>query len=253
MVDLTGKRIIVTGGASGMGQSIVEAFPRLGAHIVSLDINAEAGEAIAKAAEAEFIPCNVADEDSVKSAIGAAAQRLGGLDVLVHAAGIVMKSPAEEIPLDAWSKIMAINATGTYLTNVAAFPYLKANGGGAVVNFASVAGAMGLPGKAHYAATKGAVLAWSRTLATEWGPYNIRVNAVAPAIWTPMYDYSRSLLTPEELKLEDEAKARAIPLGGKMGNPERDFVPVMAFLCSDDSRFITGQTISIDGGMLMVR
>jgi NAD(P)-dependent dehydrogenase (short-subunit alcohol dehydrogenase family) len=253
MTDLTGKRIIVTGGASGMGQSLIEALPTLGAKVVSLDLDEETGKQIAAAVGAGFVVCNVADEASVKSAVQTAVEKLGGLDVLIHAAGIAPGSPAEDISLESWNKVMSINSTGTFLMNVAVFPYFKANGGGTILNFASAAGVQGYMGKAHYAASKGAVAAWVRSVAGEWGKYNIRVNAIAPAIWTPMYDKTRASMTPEQLAQHDEMMKRAVPLGGKLGDARTDFAPIMAFLCSDDSRFMTGQIFAIDGGTLMLR
>jgi NAD(P)-dependent dehydrogenase (short-subunit alcohol dehydrogenase family) len=111
----------------------------------------------------------------------------------------------------------------------------------------------GHPGKAAYAAAKGAVVAWTRTIAQEWGRYGISANAIAPAIWTPMYEASRNELTPEQLVAHDAFKTRTIPLGGRLGDVEKDFVPVMAFLSSAGARFVSGQVIPIDGGMLMVR
>jgi NAD(P)-dependent dehydrogenase (short-subunit alcohol dehydrogenase family) len=253
LVSLEDRRIIITGGASGMGEALVRAFPALGARVVSLDLTAEAGRAIAETSRAVgFLPVDVSNAESVAAATGRAVALLGGLDVLIHAAGIAPAAAAADTPLDLWERTLTVNATGTFLMNRAVFPHMKAQGG-AILNFASAAGVRGHPGKAAYAAAKGAVVAWTRTVAQEWGRYGISVNAVAPAIWTPMYEASRNALTPEELVAHDIVKTRTIPLGGRLGDVEEDFVPVMAFLSSAGARFVSGQIIPIDGGMLMVR
>lgn len=250
--DLTGRRIIITGGASGMGAGLVRALPAMGAKVFSLDLNAEVGSGIAGEAGAGFAACDVTDPVSVQEAVSDAVAQLGGLDVLIHAAGMAPGSPASEMGLDHWQSTMNINATGTFLTNQAVFPHLKENGG-AIIDFASAAGIGGYPGKAAYAAAKGAVLAWVRSIAVEWAPYDITVNAIAPAIWTPMYDTTRAAMTPEQLVAHDQGMAKSIPMGGKLGDVERDFVPVLAFLASGGARFMTGQIFAIDGGGTMVR
>ena len=138
------------------------------------------------------------------------------------------------------------------IANQAAFPYLK-DRGGRIINFASAAGAVGLRGCAHYSASKGAVLAWTRTIAQEWGHYGISANAIAPGMWTPMYDATRAGMTPEQLEAHDRGMTMMIPLGGRLGDADSDMAPVLVFLASDASRFITGQTLAVDGGLMMVR
>lgn len=250
--ELEGRRIIVTGGASGMGAGLVRALPGLGARVASLDLNEQAGAAIASEAGARFFRVDVSDKEQVAASIDAAVAALGGLDVLVHAAGVAPAAPAEDISLDLWQQALTINATGTFLTNQAVFSHLKDHGG-AILNFASSAGVKGYPGKAAYAAAKGAVVAWVRSIACEWGRYNIRVNAVAPAIWTPMYDKTRSAMSPEQLAIHEAILRQNIPLSSRLGDIDRDLVPVVAFLASEGAHFITGQIIPVDGGSMMMR
>lgn len=252
MSEIAGLHIIITGGASGMGEALVKDFAKDAAQVVSFDMNDTAGQAIAAAAGATYIHCDVSDQDSVRRAFALASERLGKLDVLVHAAGIAPGAPAETIASTDWDRVFAVNARGTFLTNQAAFPMLK-DKGGRIINFASAAGITGQPNKAHYSATKGAVLAWTRTIAKEWGRYAITANCIAPAIETPMYQTTRSLMSADALAALDAKLAADMPIDGRLGDPERDLVPVVRFLAGPGSRFITGQIFSVDGGLTMVR
>ncbi len=251
-MQLNNKRVIVTGSARGIGAAVAAAFVNEGAHVASLDLSESAPqEAIEGNGWARSHICDVSDTESVKRAFAWAAAQLGGLDVLVNAAGIAPNAAADEITLDEWEKVFAVNARGTFLTNRAAYEHMH-QGGGRIINFASAAGVGGQPGKAHYAASKGAVLAWTRTVAREWGPYGITVNAIAPAIWTPMYDATRSSMSDTQLEQHDAFMASLIPLGGRLGDAAQDLAPVLVFLAGQGSRFVTGQTLMIDGGMLML-
>ncbi|MCY0853711.1 SDR family NAD(P)-dependent oxidoreductase [Cupriavidus sp. D39] len=255
-MDIHGKRVIVTGSASGIGASALKALVAAGARVAGLDLTDEAGAAIAAAAsrggpgEAHYFRCDVSQRHEVEEVFNAVAQQLGGLDALVNIAGVERKSPAESISQAEWDLMFDVNARGTLNTNQAAFTHLRANGG-RIINFASAAGVMGVPGLAHYSASKAAVLGWTRTAAKEWGKHGITVNAVAPAMWTPMYETFRSRLDAAQLKAHDEMMAGLIPLGGRLGDPDRAMAPVLLFLVSDGAQFITGQTLAVDGGLMI--
>lgn len=257
-MDVSGKRIIVTGGASGIAAAAVGALTAAGVAVAIIDVSA-AGEDIAEQATAagpgtaRFFRASVADRAAMYGVVDAAVAALGGIDGLIHAAGVQQYKPAEDLTDEDWDHVVGINARGTMIANQAVFPHMKAAGGGRIVNFASAAGLAGVRGCAHYSASKGAVLAWTRVIAQDWAHYGISANAVAPAIWTDMYQRTRDRLSPEELAAHDAGMARALPLGGRLGDPLRDMAPVLLFLISDGARFINGQTIPVDGGLVMVR
>ena len=253
MERLDDKKIIIIGGTSGMGESTVDGFCDLGAKVVFTGRNEEAGKTIAERTGASFMKLDLMEHDAVKPGIDAAVEELGGLDsIFVVAALHPHPTPTQDVPLDDFLRIMDANVTGTFLANQAAFPHLK-DKGGSIVNFTSATGFTGYPYNTSYAASKGAVASLTRTLAVEWGAYNIRVNMIAPAIWTPMYDNVRASMSPEQLAAHDESQKKTTPLGGKLGDPMKDYLPVAAFMASESSRFITGQAISVDGGKLMLR
>jgi NAD(P)-dependent dehydrogenase (short-subunit alcohol dehydrogenase family) len=229
-----------------------------GARVVSLDILDKDGRRVAAEAHrtgpgsATYVHCDVADRSEVDTAFERALTWLGGLDVLANVAGVERRSPAAEITDEEWDIVFDVNVKGTLHTNQAAYRAMQA-GGGRIVNFGSDAGLGPYPNGAHYSASKGAVMSWTRTAAAEWASCGITVNSVVPAIWTPMYDEYRARLDPHELVLHDAGMQARVPLGGRLGDAERDLAPVMVFLASDDSRFITGQIVSVNGGIGMVR
>ena len=258
-MELSGKRIVVTGCASGMGAATVRAFVKAGAHVVGMDISNDAGRAVCADAaaggpgEISYVSVDVADCDRVEAAFAEADDLLGGLDALAHPAAIHAASAAGEVTVDEWDRMFAVNVRGTVLTNQAAYRRLKAAGGGPIINFGSISGQRAEPGAAAYSASKGAVHAWTRTAAGTWGAEGVRVNAVLPAIKTPMFQASWDQATDEERTEKFWRNIHSIALGQEYGDPDRDLGPVMVFLASDASRFITGQLIPVDGGQGNVR
>ena len=252
-MQLEGKRIIVTGGASGIAAAAVRAYAREGARVASLDVDDERGRAVAAEAGAavRYFHCDVSRREEVREVFDVAAAQLGGLDVMANVAGVERRTPAEDIPDDEWDLVFDVNVKGTLYTNQAAFRHMKERGG-RIINFGSGAGIRGQAGSAHYSASKGAVMAWTRTIAQEWGKYRITVNSVVPAIWTPMYDAWRARMSDQERMIHDMAMQHVVPLGGKLGDPDGDMAPVMIFLASDASHFMTGQCFAVDGGMIML-
>jgi NAD(P)-dependent dehydrogenase (short-subunit alcohol dehydrogenase family) len=252
-VLLDGRRIIVTGGASGIAAATVRAYAAEGARVASLDVNDEAGRRVAAEAGpgVTYYHCNVARRADVDRVFAEAVGALGGLDVLANVAGVERGTPAEDIPDEEWDLVFAVNAKGTLYTNQAAFRHMQERGG-RIINFGSGAAIRGQRGSAHYSAAKAAVMAWTRTVAQEWARHGITVNAIVPAIWTPMYDAHRARMSESERTIHDLAMQHVIPLGGRLGDPDRDLAPVMVFLAGDGARFITGQAIAVDGGMIML-
>jgi NAD(P)-dependent dehydrogenase (short-subunit alcohol dehydrogenase family) len=255
---LVGKRIIVTGSAQGIGQAVVDAYVAEGASVYALDMNEVLGIQSVEAAnrrgpgKAAFLKVDVSNRDAVDAAFATAARKLGGLDVLAHIAGVHRHAPTHDVPDELLSWIFAVNVNGTIYTNSAAYRFMKA-AGGAIINFGSESGLTAEVNNAVYGASKAAVHTWTRSVAREWGRHGIRVNAVLPYVVTPMYASFRAALSAEELAAHDHATAEQIPLGGKFGDPAIDLAPVLVFLAGDGSKFITGQLLPVDGGLISVR
>ena len=251
---LEGKKIIVTGSASGMGLATLKAYVKAGANVVGMDISDDKGKDISKninnhgPGTCSFIHIDVSDEDSVKNAFYLALEELKTLDVLAHPAAIQGPADASSVKVEDWDNMFAVNVRGTMLTNQNAFKYMKKNGSGSIINFGSISGLRPEPSASAYSAAKGAVHSWTRTAAGTWGKHNIRVNAILPAIATPMYYAARERSTDEENTVAHWRNSVPIALGQEYGDPDNDLAPVMVFFASDASKFITGQLIPVDGG-----
>ena len=247
MRRLAGKRIIVTGGAGGIGNAAVRLFSAEGAQVACT----WHGTRPELPAGVRAHRCNIADRAEVHASFDAMVAELGGLDALVHAAGLHGSTPAELVTDADWDRLFDANGKGTVWTNQAAYRHLKA-GGGSIVNMGSVEGIRGFAGNAVYAASRGAVMAWTRSAALEWGKQHVRVNCVAPAIATDIFRRQCEAMPPDMLAAVQADLQRRIPIDGTLGDPLRDLAPVLLFLVGEDSRFITGQTIAVDGGLMML-
>lgn len=257
-MELQGKKIIVTGGSRGIGASTARAYAAHGAAVAIVDILDESGEKLASdingraQGSVAYYHCNIADRAAVNSTFDRIVADLGGLDVLANIAGVERHTAAEAITDSEWDLIFDVNVRGTMLTNQAAYRHMKEKGG-RILNFGSDAGLVPYVDGAHYSAAKGAVISWTRTIAHEWGRHGVTANTLVPALWTPMYEEHRNIFSAEELAAHDAMMAGLVPVGGKLGDPDRDFAPVMIFLAGEGARFINGQIISVNGGLNTVR
>jgi 3-oxoacyl-[acyl-carrier protein] reductase len=257
-MQLEGKRVIVVGGGGGIGGGTVRSCAREGATVVVLDIDPDRARAVAEDAgrlgpgPVTWRVCDVTSKEEVDAAFADTVNRFGGLDALFTAAGNEYTKPSAELTEDELQAQLDLHVKGTMYTNQAAFRIMR-EPGGSIINFSSIAGISGFPLQASYSMAKGAILSWTRTVAREWAPHRIRVNVVSPAIRTPLLDYflNESLPPAAAAELRDTFK-RNIPLGGEPGDPDLDWGPVAVFLAGDGSRFITGQTLCVDGGWQML-
>jgi 2-hydroxycyclohexanecarboxyl-CoA dehydrogenase len=231
MRGLKGKTAIVTGGAAGIGAAIVRRFQEEGTRVVVFDLNAER-------------KVDITDYDAVKKAVAEA----GPVDILVNNAGWDMFKPFLKTDPAFWQKIISINLVGAMNLMHCVLPGMVERGGGKVVSIASDAGRVGSSGEAPYSACKGGIIALTKTLAREMASKHIQLNVVCPGLTeTNMFaEFLKGAGNPEKLT---EAYRRAIPLG-RIGKPE-DLPGAVLFFASDDANFITGQVLSVSGGLTM--
>jgi 3-oxoacyl-[acyl-carrier protein] reductase len=245
---LQGQRVLVTGGASGIGRAIAEAFGRCGAHVVFTYFSSEEAAAQtvatieASGGHALALYADLTQEAEVTHVVSRAIERFGGIDVLVaNTGGLLQRSKVTDCSLELWNKALAVNLTSVFLCCRAVLPHMERAGHGCIITMSSLAAHDGGgAGSAHYAASKGAVLTFTRSLAKEVGPLGIRVNGIAPGLIATRFHDTFS--TPEGR----QATVNRTPLH-REGQPE-DVAGIALFLASPHASFIAGETIEVNGG-----
>ncbi|MET1114327.1 MAG: 2-hydroxycyclohexanecarboxyl-CoA dehydrogenase [Comamonas sp.] len=247
------KTVIVTGGGGGIGGATARRFALEGARVAVFDLNLAAAEQVvaqihAEGGQAQALLCDITDRESVDAAVAATGQQLGAIDVLVNNAGWDVFKPFTKTEPAQWDKLIAINLVGALHLHHAVLPGMAARKAGRIVNIASDAARVGSSGEAVYAACKGGLVAFSKTIAREHARHGITVNVVCPGPTdTALFaDYREGAGNPEKLM---EAFTRSIPLG-RIGQPA-DLPGAILFFASDDAAFVTGQVLSVSGGLTM--
>jgi NAD(P)-dependent dehydrogenase (short-subunit alcohol dehydrogenase family) len=251
---LAQQTAVITGGAMGLGEAIALAFAREGARVAIADIDQDAGVAVAAAVEATggealFIRTDVRREDDVAAAVAAATDRWGRLDVMVNNAGIAVAGQDELLSLDCelWDEIIAVNLRSVFFGMKHAVPGMIEQGGGKIISIASIGALPGLAGGLTYDATKAAIVKMTMVVAARYAQHNIRANAIAPGMMlTPLSTRHMSELSPAEQE-SNFAVRQPVPRAGQA----QDIADAAVFLASNESSFVTGQTLVVDGGLIM--
>jgi NAD(P)-dependent dehydrogenase (short-subunit alcohol dehydrogenase family) len=249
---LSGKRALITGAASGIGRATALLFAREGAAVAVVDVDEMGGQAVVQTildegGQAIFVRGDVTRAADCQRAVQETVHRLGGLDILFNNAGIIRRATVIDTSEEEWERVMAVNVKSIFLLGKYAVPAMAQSGGGAIVNTASGWGLVGGRNAVSYCASKGAVVNMTRAMALDHGAQNIRVNCVCPGDTdTPMLrSEAQQLGEPEEAFLADAADR---PLQ-RIGRPE-DIARAVLYLASDDSAFVTGTALVVDGGGL---
>lgn len=249
MDRLKDRVALVTGGGSGIGRSIAQLFALNGAKVSVVDIDELAILKVTSAIEtvggrALAVKCDVTDPAQVKKAVNATIEKFKGLHILVNNAGICPLRPFEEISLEEWDKVLAVNLTGPFLLSQAALPYLrKAESKGRIINMGSLAGQIGgIAVGAHYSVSKGGIMVLTKQLAKLLATDRVTVNSISPGTT----DTALTQSWPEEIRM---SLVKKIPLG-RLGKPE-DIANLALFLASDAAEYITGATINVNGGLFI--
>lgn len=246
------KRVaLVTGASRGIGKAIALGLAARGYDLVLNDIAAQAATLEATAAEARAhggrviaLHADVSNKAQVQAMVADAVAQMGTLHAVVNNAGILRASDVEHCPEEYWDSVMDINAKGTFLVIQAVLPVMKAQKYGRICNISSIGGKHGAPEQAHYSASKAAVMGFTRVLAQEVGPFGITANCICPGII--LTDMGRVNLDDRGIRNAWKAKTAM----ARIGDPE-DVAGPVAFFCSDDSAFVTGQTLNVDGGIVL--
>ena len=244
------KVALVTGAGQGMGKVVALRLAAEGAKVVVNDIDGEKAENVAslireKGGEAIALQANISRKREVQRMAGEAVRRFGRVDILINNAGILYSTKVDDIPEEEWDRIMDVNLKGTFLCAQAVIPLMKKEGGGKIVNFSSSAGkSVSTVGGAHYTASKAGVLGLTRHLAKELAPFNINVNAVCPGLIDT--EMVRKTISPEKIRSYENS----FPIS-RLGTPE-EVADLVLFLASDEASYITGASLDINGGDLMV-
>ena len=239
---LAGRTALVTGSASGLGKAIFAALAAAGAEVVGLDVAGEANRLVADSVGGTAATLDVTDRRAVESAVGELGARLGRIDVLVNSAGIGGRGDAVDYPPDLLARVIDVNVKGSLYMCQAVGRRMIEQGHGSIINIASIGGLVAFPGSLGYQTSKGGVVQMTRTLAVEWAPSGVRVNAVAPG-------HIATELVRKQWETEPHLKEFFLsrtPMG-RLGTPEDVAGPVV-FLAGDAAAMITGQIITVDGG-----
>lgn len=250
MFELTNKTAVITGGGSGIGKAVCQLFTNAGAEVIVADVNTAAAEATAAGltagvGKAKHISLNVSNQQEVITAF----ENIGRIDILVNSAGISHIGRADNTSSEDFDKVFDVNVKGVYNTLFAAIPLMKNNGGGVILNLASIASSVGLKERFAYSMSKGAVLAMTMSVAKDYIQDNIRCNCISPArVHTPFVDGFLAKNYPGMEKEMFETLSKTQPIG-RMAKPE-EIAALILYLCSDEASFITGCDYPIDGGFI---
>ena len=254
MFSLQGKTAVVTGGGSGIGKAIAGLFARQGAFVIVADLNAAAADEMVNTIQAESgramaLPVNVADQAALKEAIAGVVTKVGRIDILVNSAGISHIGKLDTTSESDFDRIVQVNVKGVYNAMYAAIGHMKEQGGGVILNVASVAATLGLSDRFAYSMSKGAVVSMTLSVAKDYIKDNIRCNCISPArVHTAFVDGFLARNYPGQEKEMFDKLSKTQPIG-RMGKPD-EIGALALYLCSDEAAFVTGSDYPIDGGFV---